>query len=154
MRGRKPQPTAIKMLNGNPGRRPLNENEPTPERGRPEAPEHLTGEARAEWDRVCDQLDGMGLLTTADRQVIALLCQSWAVYVEALKQVTEYGLIVKGPGGAPQQNNYLGIANTAFQQVKGCLVELGLTPSARSRVHAAPAAKPDNPFDSLLAGEN
>ena len=29
--GRKPLPTKIKLLRGNPGRRPLNENEPEPE---------------------------------------------------------------------------------------------------------------------------
>ncbi|MEQ8198694.1 MAG: phage terminase small subunit P27 family, partial [Clostridiaceae bacterium] len=31
-RGRKPKPTAIKVLEGNPGKRPLNKNEPKPEK--------------------------------------------------------------------------------------------------------------------------
>ena len=29
-RGRKPKPTALKMLEGNPGKHPLNEHEPVP----------------------------------------------------------------------------------------------------------------------------
>ena len=32
-RGRKPKPTALKILEGNPGKRPLNENEPIPPKG-------------------------------------------------------------------------------------------------------------------------
>jgi hypothetical protein len=31
MRGRKPKPTYLKLLNGNPGKRPLNEQEPKPQ---------------------------------------------------------------------------------------------------------------------------
>ena len=37
-RGRKPKPTAIKELEGNPGKRPLNANEPKPERKAPRCP--------------------------------------------------------------------------------------------------------------------
>ena len=34
MRGRKPKPTRLKVIDGNPGRRPLNKREPVPERRR------------------------------------------------------------------------------------------------------------------------
>ena len=37
-RGRKPKPTALKMLEGNPGGRPLNTKEPKPEKKRSRAP--------------------------------------------------------------------------------------------------------------------
>ena len=40
-RGRKPKPTALKVLEGNPGKRPLNLYEPTPEGDLPECPEWL-----------------------------------------------------------------------------------------------------------------
>lgn len=40
-RGRKPKPTAIKELEGNPGKRPLNANEPRPERKAPRCPAWL-----------------------------------------------------------------------------------------------------------------
>lgn len=32
-RGRKPKPTALKVLEGNPGKRPLNDHEPIPPKG-------------------------------------------------------------------------------------------------------------------------
>ena len=51
-RGRKPKPTAMKELEGNPGRRQLNENEPRPERRAPRCPSWLEDEAKKEWRRM------------------------------------------------------------------------------------------------------
>ena len=52
-RGRKPKPTALKMLEGNPGGRPLNTKEPKPEKkerkggNAPDAPGAVAGDAEA-----------------------------------------------------------------------------------------------------------
>jgi len=56
MRGRRPKPTRLKMLTGNPGKRPLNPNEPRPEATIPDAPAELSAGARAEWDRLAADL--------------------------------------------------------------------------------------------------
>ncbi len=48
---RKPTPTRLKLLGGNPGKRPLNLDEPQPEPTLPEPPAHLSDEAKAEWGR-------------------------------------------------------------------------------------------------------
>ena len=55
MRGRKPKPTDQKRLEGNPGKRQLNDQEPEPEVAIPDCPEHLDPEARAEWQRVTQE---------------------------------------------------------------------------------------------------
>ena len=52
-------PTHLKLLKGNPGRRPLNEAEPKPPRSRPDAPAHMSDKARETWayvspSRSCD----------------------------------------------------------------------------------------------------
>lgn len=44
--GRKPKPTALKKLEGNPGKRKLNTKEPIPAKGMPNCPEWLLPEAR------------------------------------------------------------------------------------------------------------
>ena len=49
--GRKPTPTTLKELKGNPGRRPLNEAEPKPAARLPSPPAHLSRSARREWRR-------------------------------------------------------------------------------------------------------
>lgn len=45
-RGRKPTPTAIKELEGNPGKRPLNTKEPKPVKKAPSCPKWLEPEAK------------------------------------------------------------------------------------------------------------
>ena len=51
-RGRKPTPSAIKALEGNPGKRALNEREPRPEKKAPSCPKWLEPEAKKEWRRL------------------------------------------------------------------------------------------------------
>ena len=45
-RGRKPKPTAVKVLEGNPGKRSLNTGEPKPEKKAPRCPAWLEDEDR------------------------------------------------------------------------------------------------------------
>ena len=52
VRGRKPKPTALKVLEGNPGHRPLNKKEPMPKGKLPRCPEWLEDDAKKEWKRL------------------------------------------------------------------------------------------------------
>ena len=45
-RGRKPKPTAMKELEGNPGKHPLNTSEPKPNKKAPACPKWLEPEAK------------------------------------------------------------------------------------------------------------
>lgn len=50
MAGGKPKPTALKKLEGNPGKRKMNTKEPMPEKGMPECPKWLLPEAtKGKW---------------------------------------------------------------------------------------------------------
>ena len=62
-RGRKPKPTALKKLEGNPGKRPLNELEPLPQVTMLRCPNWLEPEAKKEWRRLAPVLIGAGILT-------------------------------------------------------------------------------------------
>jgi P27 family predicted phage terminase small subunit len=136
MRGRKPKPTTLKLLHGNPGKRPLNEAEPTPPADRPERPAEMEGEAAAEWDRVCGLLETMGLLSSADRAVIAAYCEAWGRWVNAEAMVRKLGAVIVTKEKTLYQNPYLAVANKALEQFCKIAAELGLTPSSRSRVKA------------------
>ena len=78
VRGRKPKPTALKKLEGNPSKRPLNHKEPTPKKGLPICPNWLESEAKTEWKRMCGILGPMGLLTEMDMTAFAGYCQAYA----------------------------------------------------------------------------
>jgi len=139
MRGRKPKPTALKISQGNPGRRPLNTREPHPEVGIPERPAHLGPEACAEWDRVTAILQVLGIITKIDRAALAAYCVAFARWVEAEQKLKEQGLVVRAPQtGYPMQNPYLSIANTAMTQMIRLAAEFGMTPSSRSRLQSYP----------------
>lgn len=74
MAGRKPKPTAVKKLEGNPGKRKLNKKEPVPEKGIPDCPDWLLPEAKTEWERLCEKLSQMG----CSQKLIWLLLQRTA----------------------------------------------------------------------------
>ena len=71
MRGRRPKPTSLKLIEGNPGKRPLDRNEPRPSPGVPTCPAHLNPSAKAEWKRLARQMLTLGMITDLDRSVLA-----------------------------------------------------------------------------------
>jgi phage terminase small subunit len=67
MRGRKPTPTALKLVAGNPGKRPLNRHEPKPVTAIPTCPAHLMPTAKTEWKRLARYLHDLGVISELDR---------------------------------------------------------------------------------------
>jgi P27 family predicted phage terminase small subunit len=146
MRGRPPTPTDLKILRGNPGHRKLDAaDEPQPTAGIPEPPAHLSKEARGHWFRMAPELAKMRVLTMADREGLAILCDAWARYVMAEKAVEKHGLLIKSPSGYPIQNPALAIRNQAAKEMRGWLNEFGLTPAARTRVKTTSPNQPSLP---------
>lgn len=139
--GRKPTPTNIKLITGNPGKRPLPKSEPKPRNRKPKPPEHLNDDASGEWKRVADELSAIGILSGLDRGALAAYCQAygrWAQAERALAKMTNQadGLIIKTTSGNMIQNPLVGVANKAMSDMVRYAAEFGMTPSARSRVHA------------------
>ncbi|SEN72617.1 phage terminase, small subunit, putative, P27 family [Loktanella fryxellensis] len=134
MRGRKPKPTTLKLIEGNPGRRPINDAEPKPRGGVPTCPAHLGPSAKAEWKRLARDLNRIGLLTMADRAALAVYCQCWGRWVEAERKLQETPLLLKTPSGYVQHSPWLTIANKERELMARYMGELGLTPSARTRL--------------------
>lgn len=142
MRGRKPKPTTLKLLTGNPGKRRINRREPKPPKptdGFDTVPSELRTDVvgSKEWTRLAPMLRAARQITEAERTSLIALCQQWSRYLEANGKVGELGMVVKAPSGYPITNPYLSIANKALQQCGRLWVELGLTPSARSRISSA-----------------
>lgn len=146
--GRKPVPTALKIVRGNPGKRPLNENEPTP-KSDADMPDWLSKEAAKHWPVVAAQLRDAKLLSAVDGAALALYCEAFARWRHASDQVSKYGPVVKAPSGYPVQSPYLSIANKAHEQMCKLLIEFGMTPSSRSRVSKV-EDKDDDPYAAFV----
>ena len=136
MRGRRPTPTRIKILTGNPGKRPLNPHEPRPEAALPECPSELSPLARQEWERLSAELAKLNLVTHLDRGALAAYCGAYALWAEAMEQVQKFGTMVKSPTGYPIQSPYLAIANRQAEIMLRVASEFGFTPASRSRISA------------------
>ena len=153
-KGRKPKPTAMKQLEGNPGKRKLNSNEPQPERTAPECPDWLSEEAKAEWHRLADVMEAMGILTEIDMAAFAGYCQSYARWKEAEEFITRHGAIVKTPSGYWQQVPQVSIAQQYLKDMHKFAEQFGLTPASRSRI-VADLQKNEyiDEMDKLLGGD-
>lgn len=134
MRGRKPKPTSLKLLTGNPGKRAINHAEPKPRVVLPKPPEHLSDEEKAKWKSIVRELYPLGLVTSIDKDALAMYCVIFIRWTKAEKIVREKGEIIKTAAGNIVQNPYLSIANRALEQLNKLNAEFGMTPSSRSRV--------------------
>lgn len=148
MRGRKPTPTRLKIMTGNPGRRPLNGDEPQFPPALPRCPKHLDAEARREWRRVSAELHSAGLLTAMDRAALAAYCVVWSRWVAAEKVLQKTGPVLKSAEGNLYQNPYLPVANRALEQMHRFEALFGMSPSDRARLKAPPR---DAEADDLAA---
>ena len=155
VRGRRPLPTELKVLQGTQRADRMNRNEPKPRVAIPQCPSHLSGEAKREWRRMARDLAQLGLLSRIDRGALALYCQAWGRWVEAEEALKRHGTMVKSPNGFPMQSPYLAVANKAMEQMRAMLTEFGMSPSSRTRVHGTAVidTEPD-PFEKYLFGSS
>ena len=133
-RGPIPVPTAQKKLAGNPGRRPLPENEVTPDllRTLPKPPSFLRAEAKKHWKVLGAQLAANGLLTDLDLDALAACCNAYATWIKAQRELNKEMCIVS-PKGFLMPSPYIGIAEKALARLLRYQQEFGLTPAARAR---------------------
>lgn len=99
MRGRKPKPTEMKRLAGNPGKRPLTGNTPPAWAKAPRPPKHLGKAARAEWKRMLAELERLGIAASCDRAALALYCQVYQRWVTAEERLAKQSLVLEGADG-------------------------------------------------------
>lgn len=148
--GRRPKPTALKVLAGTLRKDRANPREVQPRRKMPSCPRVLQGEARREWNRMGRRLLNAGLLTELDGSALLGYCLAYGRLLDAEEKLREYGSVVKAPGGRLGHSPYLAIANKALEQMRAFLVEFGMTPSSRSRVQGAGGAGGAAPGDADL----
>ena len=144
--GPKPKPTALKLVQGNPGKRALPKNEAVVALSEPTPPAFLCDDAKVEWGRVCSALYAAGLMTELDRAALAAYAAAYGRWAQAERAINTMAgkdginaaLLIKTKEGNAIQNPLVGIANKARNDVVRFAAEFGMTPSARSRVSATP----------------
>ncbi|MBU1076764.1 MAG: phage terminase small subunit P27 family [Spirochaetes bacterium] len=146
MAGRKPKPTYLKLIAGNPGKRPLNENEPKPDKVIPICPEHLMGGAKKEWERTTKLLDKIGILTEIDGDALSIYCQLYSDWIKLQKEKNKPNFVFSDDRG--RKNPLMTIQNELVRDIKSLCAEFGMTPSSRSRL-SVPGIPKKNKFDNI-----
>jgi len=146
MRGARPKPTKLKVIEGNPGKRPLPEDEPMPDKAKrmPTAPAHLDKLAKREWVRTGKQLFDLGLLTKLDLPAFEQYCEAYATWKKAIEAVQVDNILLKSATGGMYMNPALHVASQAAKQMKVLLVEFGMTPAARTKLTVEPKKKKED----------
>ncbi|MFL1908386.1 phage terminase small subunit P27 family [Plesiomonas shigelloides] len=154
MAGRRPKPTHLKVVTGNPGNRKLNDQEPKPRREVPSPPEHLTDWGKMAWVKVSLLLDDMGVLTVADSLALERLCDIYADILQLRETIAIEGRTYTTK---TQMNDFLIKANPAVamladadRRFKSYLVEFGLTPAARTKVKVDGGEEKEDPLSQFF----
>jgi P27 family predicted phage terminase small subunit len=148
----KPKPTHLKLLQGNPGRRPLNKNEPTPKkRISRKPPKYLTPLEREIWEDTMAEVP-RGMVRKLDMNSFETFVTSYAEFREACQEMHGEPLVIETPGGLVKPNPLLTVKREAAKMMLRAAAELGFTPSSRSKISVDPNAKDDEEDDGEEAG--
>lgn len=146
-RGPRPKPNRLKQLQGS-WRGNINKREPKPDPAVPPCPKWLDPCAKRVWRRLVKQLVACGLLTSIDGNVFARYCRTYSRWRKAEEFIDKYGETypLKAADGKvkffttfPQVH----IAAQLATQLGRLEQELGLSPSARSRIDLKPPPDPE-----------
>jgi P27 family predicted phage terminase small subunit len=143
--GRRPEPTRLKLIKGNPGKKALNLNEPELPAGIPEPPVELCSRARKEWVVFANIIDSMGVMTIGDGHALARMCEIYAELIRVEQYLRDEGCVVESvtrDGGILYRARpEVGIRSDCETKFKAYLQEFGLTPSSRTKIQVPSGSK-------------
>lgn len=154
MRGRKPVPTRLHVLRGNPSKLSglgAGDGVAPDAVATLEPPAWLTGAAREKWEQEAPKLARLGLLGDIDVDALASYCDTWVQFEQASRELALHGAVIvkrkvldaqgKVIGGDLAPSPYVQIRHKALIHLRALGAEFGMTPSARARVHVTGGKK-------------
>ena len=141
--GRRPKPTAIRILEGT--QRGPAKREPSMPPGVPPMPERLKVDAVAveKWQELASILTKMGVLTTGDGEALATLCEVHSAEQSCLLQLRAGGAVMHTDLGGVKPNPAGPMYRSLVAMKASLLSEFGLTPSSRTKLATQVEVKKD-----------
>ena len=154
VRGPRPKPTLLKLIAGNPGRRPLNAREPVPPTHLRAPPKWFSDQQRESWEYVLEHAPH-GLLKGLDRSTLVGFVVAENLHREAAEHVAAEGVVLKGLPretkggkvieGGLYQSPWMAVLNRQALIMMKAAAELGFSPASRSRITLEPEEAGDDP---------
>ncbi len=148
MAGRTPKPSALRLIEGNRGKRGISKQEPDPSYLNDlSAPEWMPAPARAVWNDLVPHLRAAKMLTTIDVPMLEKGCVAIAQYRHATKMLGDALVLdaesfddagVKIVTKAATLNQWMVAQSMAFKQAMAVFQQFGMSPAARTRVAIQP----------------
>lgn len=148
-RGRKPKPTELNRVQGNPGHRPVNTREPKPA-SPVKTPRGMSAGAKTFWRDHAAELERLSILTGVDTPALRLAAEHYALAVQAAAELHQTGLTVMGKDGE-RKNPLAQVFKDNALAFKSFAVEFGMTPSSRTRLKMPDDAEQLTLVDQLFA---
>ena len=155
-RGPKPTPTELRILRGNPSKRPLNAAEPQPPASGIVMPEHLGEVAARRWGELLPMLQATRVMTRADVEALARYCDTyeWWLAVRAKLKAEGDTYPILNDGGEIKyiaQRPEVSIAHKLATQLRQLEADFGLSPAARVSLKVEPDAPQETTLQKFLA---
>lgn len=138
--GRPSKPTALKLIEGNRGKRAINGKEPEPDLLQDlEPPPHLAAPVAEVWRQLAPQLRKAQILTALDVPALEITCEAVAQFRLAMAKTEDGKVLTKNPETGSVALSPWEIAKSmAAKRALAMLREFGATPSARSKMMVEP----------------
>ena len=142
-RGPVPQPTALRLLNGETRPSQINYNEPQPTEEEVVPPEGMSDEALKVWYSMSADLIRTGVLKAWDNLAYAEFCEAAVTAREAQRALDEEGEVIDSPiidrqgkvtGHRTAVNPWWKVRREASTAIFAGAARFGLTPADRTRI--------------------
>lgn len=131
------KPSALKKLQGNPGKRALKpELKPTITRGSKVIVKD-DNLATGFLDKYRPALQALGILTDVDEPAFEMAARHYSLAVQAYEQIKAEGLTVQGDHRETRKHPLLQVFRDNSQSFKGYAADFGMTPTGRSDLKSA-----------------
>lgn len=157
--GRKPKPAATKKREGNPGKRDIKEGVKfnPDELQEPDWKEVFPGTkagvtrlrlvASEMWKKLAPALTISAGLVHAQQETLQDYCTTWARIDQGERSLTLEGVLVPNERGFLVKNPWTTVLSSYRSHLRSLIGELGLSPSAATRLGGKDTDDEDDPFD-------
>jgi len=135
----------LKILEGNPGSRPIPNEPDVSTKDIPTAPDNVQKDKYAldEWNRLAKILHKAGLLYEADAAAYGVYCQKYAAWLRASEAINKrvkekgdeiYRLVEVDEDGGIHRSELARVEGKCAMEVLAAAAEIGLTPKSRAKI--------------------
>ena len=149
-RGRPPKTKRQRELNGNAGKRPINDSEPDfteAVNNELECPKWIGNYGKEMWKRIVPEVQKAGIICVTDIHNIEVFCAAYNNWRLAQLELATDGITSINSEGTRSKHPAATVANESARQMVTFGSLLGLDPSSRTRLIGSSGQKEDNPFE-------